>query len=350
MRIILVIVLSMNPAPWPPLTILGAVAAASLLLVSGCGSGGESKEAADKVGVVATTTQVGDLVRQVGGDRVSVRQILTPNSDPHDYEPRPSDAREIGNAKLVFRSGGELDEWMTGLIKASGGDATTETLIDSVQLRKGEHEEEGGGHAEADEGHSSEEGHAEGAETDPHWWQDPRNAVLATAKIRDALIEADPAGKAVYERNAKVYGRRLRKLDASVAACINRIPTAERKLVTSHDALGYYVDRYRLRQVGVVIPSLSTQAQPSGKDITRLVGEIRRQKVKAIFPESSLNPRLEAAVSRESGAKVGGALWADTLGPRGSGGENYIESIVSNTHEIALGVTGGKLDCAPTDR
>ena len=281
---------------------------------------------------------------------MSVRQILTPNSDPHEYEPRPSDARQIGSSKVIFRSGGDLDEWTTSLIEAAGGDVKTETLIDSVRTRQRGHDEEEAGHAEPEDGHASEEDHSEGQETDPHWWQDPRNAILATERVRDALIEADPGGRGTYERNGAAYVERLRKLDATVAACIDRVPPAERKLVTSHDALGYFVGRYRLRQVGVVIPSLSTQAQPSGKAISDLVGEVRKQHVKAIFPESSLNPKLEAAVSRESGARVGGALWADTLGPKGSSGEHYIESVASNTHEIVEGLSGGRVDCTPSDR
>ena len=148
-----------------------------------------------------------------------------------------------------------------------------------------------------------------------------------------------PAGRAA------AYGERLRRLDRHVAACIDRLPRSRRKLVTSHDSLGYYTDRYGLEMVGAVIPSLSTQAQPSSKEINRLVDQIRREDVRAIFPESSLNPRIEKAVARESGASVGGALWADTLGPEGSRGATYIGSIRANTDTIVRGLSGGRQRC-----
>jgi ABC-type Zn uptake system ZnuABC Zn-binding protein ZnuA len=182
---------------------------------------------------------------------------------------------------------------------------------------------------------------------DPHWWQDPRNAIAAIEAIRDALIAADPDGRAAYEANARAYGERLRRLDRNVAACIGRIPDAERKLVTTHDALGYYAERYDIEVVGALIPSLSSAAQPSAGDTHRLVDQIERENVEAIFPESSLNPKLERAVSRETGAAVGRALWADTLGPEGSDGATYVESIQSNTAALVVGLTGGAERCRP---
>lgn len=299
-----------------PITLLAL--AAIMLAATGCGSQGREGPSGREV-VVATTTQVADLAREVGGPRVDVRQILQPNSDPHDYEPRPSDARDAERAAVVLRSGGEVDGWLSGLLQSGGTDARPVDLSRSVRTR-GE---------------------------DPHWWQDPRNARRAVGAIRAALVKADPGGRADYVRRAAAYSGRLSRLDRSVASCIARIPMDERKLVTSHDALGYYTRRYGLKQVGAVIPSLSSRAQPSSKDIGALVGQIRRERVKAVFPESSLNPKLERAVSRESGARVGGALWADTLGPKGSSGETYIQSIQSNTRQIAAGVTGGRVRCRP---
>ena len=298
--------------------IIGLFAVALVVTLAGCGSRGDEGAGGRRI-VVATTTQVGDLAREVGGPRVDVRQILQPNSDPHDYEPRPSDARDAEQASVVLRSGGEVDDWLSGLLDAGGSNAEAVDLSGSVRARG----------------------------DDPHWWQDPRNARRAVAAIRDALVEADPGGRRGYEKRTASYMRRLEKLDRSVASCIARIPPDQRKLVTSHDALGYYTSRYGLELVGAVIPSQSSQAQPSSKDIRSLVDQIRTQKVRAIFPESSLSPKLERAVSRESGAAVGGALWADTLGPRGSSGATYIESIQSNTCAIAAGVTAGRVRCRP---
>lgn len=296
--------------------IIAVLGVAALVVLPGCGSRGAEEGGGRRI-VVATTTQVGDLAREVGGRRVDVRQILQPNSDPHDYEPRPSDARDVERATVVLRSGGDVDDWLSSLLESGGTNARVLDLSKSVRTRG----------------------------DDPHWWQDPGNARRAVASIRDSLSEVDPGGRAGYEKRAAAYSRRLTRLDRSAGACIGRIPSRERKLVTSHDALGYYTHRYGLRLVGAVTPSLSSQAQPSSRAINDLVDQIRREGVKAVFPESSLNPKLERAVSRESGARVGGALWADTLGPKGSSGATYIESIQSNTRTIAAGVTGGRARC-----
>ena len=286
-----------------------------LAAVVGCGAGGGSGDAG--VTAVATTTQVADLVANVGGKRVALDSILRPNSDPHEYEPRPSDAAALAKADVVFRSGGDLDGWLDEVVDSAGGDAKQVTLIDSVK-REGD---------------------------DPHWWQNPRNAILAVAAIRDALIDADPAGRAGYERRAAAYTARLRRLDADVARCIDRVPPAQRKLVTTHDALGYFAARYGIDVIGAVIPSLSTQAQPSAKDVGELVDQIKREGVEAIFPEASLSKRLEQAISRESGAEVGGQLWADTLGPEGSSGATYLGSIGANADTLADGMSGGRVTC-----
>jgi ABC-type Zn uptake system ZnuABC Zn-binding protein ZnuA len=297
---------------------LAAVAAVLTIAVAGCGDGASSSNGAP-VDAVATTTQVGDLVRAVGGDRVDVHQILAPSADPHSYEPRPSDAAALADADVVFSSGGDVDEWLGDLVDGAGSDATEVDLSESVRT-------------DGD---------------DPHWWQDPRNALLAVAAIETALREADPGGARRYAADARTYGERLRTLDRNVAACIDAIPPRQRRLVTTHDALGYYADRYGLTVVGAVIPSLSTAAQPSAGQIERLVDQIERQDVKAIFPETSINPKLERAVARETGAAVGDELWADALGPADSDGATYVESIQSNTASIVDGLTGGAERCRP---
>lgn len=292
---------------------------AALILAGLLGGCGEEGAGDGKRVVVATTTQVADLARNVTGRRAEVRTLLRPNSDPHDYEPRPSDAVAIGEAMLVLRSGGDLDGWLADLVESAGGEPRVFTVGDAVRTR-GE---------------------------DPHWWQDPRNAMRAVRAIRDALEAADPEGRRTYTRNAQAYLGRLRALDGSVAGCIGRLPRARRRLVTTHDSLGYFAARYDMRVVGALIPSLSTEAQPSSRDTARLVEQIREEGVRAIFPESSLSPKLERAVSREAGASVGKALWADTLGPEGSGGATYIDSIASNTDALVAGLSGGEQRCRP---
>jgi zinc/manganese transport system substrate-binding protein len=298
---------------------LGLVLVA-LAMAAGCGSDSDSGSDTDLT-VVATTTEVADLVRQVGGERVDVSGLLSPGADPHGYEPRPSDAASILDAAVVFRSGGEVDEWLDELVDNAGGDAEIVDLIDSVRT------------IEAD------------GETDPHWWQDPRNALLAVAAIREALSEADPDGRGAYERNAAAYSRELRRLDEQIAACIGKVPAAKRKLVTTHDSLGYFARRYGIEVVGSVIPSLSTQAQPSAGDIAELVDQVRDEGVEAVFPEAETSERLERALAREAGAEVGDPLWADTLGGEGSRAETYVDAMAANTAALVEGMSGGGVSC-----
>jgi ABC-type Zn uptake system ZnuABC Zn-binding protein ZnuA len=291
-----------------------ALLALVVVLLAGCRSPGGSD--AD-VTAVATTTQVADMVRAVGGGRVHVDGILHPNSDPHAYEPRPSDAAALAGADLVFRSGGELDQWLDQLIDSAGGDATQVTLIDHVH-RIGD---------------------------DPHWWQDPRDAILGVGAIRAALVRADPGGRAGYDRRAAAYTAKLRKVDASVARCVERVPAAKRKIVTTHDALGYFADRYGVEVIGAVIPSLSTQAQASARDVQKLVDQIRSEGVETIFPEAAIPEKLEQAISREAGARVGGKLYADTLGPAGSGAATYLDAMRHNAAALVAGMSGGRVGC-----
>jgi zinc/manganese transport system substrate-binding protein len=295
-------------------------ALALTLLVAACGS--DDGAAGGGLRVLATTTQVADLARNVAGDRASVTGILTPNSDPHDYEPRPADAKAVADADLVLRSGAAVDDWLGDLLKSAGSDARSVTLIDDVRTRSGE-----------------------GGEVDPHWWQDPRNARTAVLAIRDALAKADPDGTATYDADAEAYLGRLDALDTAIARCMDSIPADRRKLVTNHDALGYFADRYDITVVGAVIPALSTAARASAGETRELIATIRREHVTTIFPESSVNPKLEKAIAKEAGAKVGPALWADSLGPKDSDGATYLQSLRANALAMADGFAGGDAHC-----
>jgi ABC-type Zn uptake system ZnuABC Zn-binding protein ZnuA len=297
---------------------VAVVAGAGLL--SACGSDSATVGGGGPV-VVATTTQVGDRTREGAGTRAGVRQILSANSDPHAYEPRPSDVRAVTGAQVVVRSGADLDDWLGGVLDNAGSDARALDLIDSVRTRRGE-----GG-------------------VDPHWWQDPRNAEIAVGRIRDALIAADPAGRATYSANAAAYLARLRRLDRAIAVCMAAIPAARRRLVTDHDALGYYADRYGIEVIGTVIPALSTQAQASAGAVARLVRTIRRAGVTTIYTETSANAQLSRAIARDAGATVGPPLYADSLGPQGSAGATYIGSLRANTRALAKGFSGGRARC-----
>ncbi|HEV2873592.1 MAG TPA: metal ABC transporter substrate-binding protein [Thermoleophilaceae bacterium] len=300
------------------------------LAVAGCGDDAE-EGGGGEVGAVATTTIVGDLVRSVGGERVHLDTLVPADADPHDHEPRPSDAIALSEADIVVKSGGELDEWLDELVESAGGDAAEVTLLDSVEAIEG--------------GHAREEGDPPDGDIDPHWWQDPRNAILAVEAVRDALAGADPAGRRAYERSAAAYTRGLRALDLEIERCIQRVPPRKRKLVTTHDSLGYFAERYGVEVIGSVIPSLSTQAQPSARDVDALVDQIQDEGVEAIFPEVAVSQRLERAISRESGAEVGRELWTDSLGGEGSGAETYVDAMRANANALAEGMSGGRVSC-----
>ena len=300
-----------------PVRLALAALAALALLVAGCGEDDGAAAAAGPE-VVATTTQVADLARNVGGDRAAVTALLAPNADPHDYEVRPRDAEAVAEAAVVLRSGGDLDEWLQEAIDGSGTEAPVLNLIERVET----------------------------IGDDPHWWQDPHNAELAVAAIRDALAAADPDGAATYRANAAAYLADLRALDRAVAACMEQIPARRRKLVTTHDALGYYAQRYDVDVIGTVIPSLSTEGQASAGELSELVDTIRAEDVRAIFAESSVGAKVEQAVADEAGATIGRPLWADTLGPEDSDGATYLDSIAANTRALVDGFTRGERSCS----
>ncbi len=321
------------------LALLGLAVVA--LGIAGCGG---SDSSGDQLEVVATTTQIGDWVREVGGDAVSVDQVLQPNTDPHDYEPRPSDVADAAAAAVVFASGDDLDSWIEEIVADSGSDAELVDLGAHVPERlAGEHE-----HAEehAGEGHDEEgEEHEHDSKYDPHWWHDPRNAEAAVREIQRVLSAADPADRAQFRRNADAYLRRLARLDAGIAACLGQIPPAERKLVTDHDAFGYFAHRYGIDVVGAVIPSQTTQAQASAKDVSELIDLIEREGVKAVFPESSLSASVAEAVARQTGASADYELYGDTLGPEGSPGGTYIGMEAANAEAMARGFSDGRVGC-----
>jgi len=307
----------------PALAVATLVGAA--LLAAGCGASGSGN---GQLQVVATTTQIADFVREVGGGAVSVDQILQPNTDPHEYEPRPSDVAGAAEAKLVFASGDGLDDWIGQVVSDSGSDAEVVDL--------------GAGVPERLPGESSG---AEASRYDPHWWHDPRNAEAAVAEIERRLGAADPAHRREFERNARAYLAQLRDLDAGIGRCMDSVPAARRKLVTDHDAFGYFADRYGIDVVGAVIPSQTTQAQPSAKDLSALAALIEREKVEAIFPESSLSASVAEAIADQTGASADYSLYGDTLGPEGSDGATYLRMEAANASAMVRGFSGGRRGC-----
>lgn len=311
----------------PRPAVIASALGAGALLAAGCGgsSGGGGSE---KLAVVATTTQLGDFVRNVGGEAVEVDQVLQPNTDPHDYEPRPSDVEGAAGARLIFASGDNLDAWVDQVVSDSGSDAEVIDLGAKLPIRL-----------------PGESSGAEASKYDPHWWHDPRNAEAAVRQIESALAAADPLRKAEFERNANANLAELEALDAGIAKCIDSVPAPRRKLVTDHDAFDYFASRYGIEVLGAVIPSQTTQAQASAKDLSELAKTIEAENVKAVFPESSLSPKVAEAIARQTGASANYTLYGDTLGPVGSKGETYVGMEEANADAMVRGFTGGGHGC-----
>jgi ABC-type Zn uptake system ZnuABC Zn-binding protein ZnuA len=300
------------------IALLAACLAALVLAAAGCsGADGAGSGDGDRLRVVATTTQVADLAANVGGDRVQVTSLLKPGVDAHDYEPSPADLDAIARADVVLENGVGLEEWLGDTIQASGFDGPVVDTSQGVRLRM------------------------VGGEPDPHIWQDPGNAQVMAANIERGLATAEPAAAASFEANLAAYTKELRALDAEVERQIDSL--ANKKLVTNHDAFGYYIDRYGLEFVGSIIPSFDSSAELSGRDIRNLVAKIRATGVKAIFSETTLPPRAAETIGREAGVKVvvgEDALYGDALGPPGSDGDTYLKMIRHNTATI-VGNLGG---------
>ena len=317
---------------------LAATAVAVTLVAAGCGGGNDGGDDPGVVRAVATTTQVADIVRQVGGEAVEVAQILQPNTDPHTYEPRPSDVQAFADADVVFRSGGDLDDWSGQLAEDSGSDADVVDLSTALPV------ELGGAHDHPD-GEAAGEAESADSEVDPHWWHDPRNVSVAAGGVETALSQAEPASAGEFERNLGRFLRQASRIDRRIQHCFDSLPPDRLKLVTDHDALGYFADRYGIQVVGAVIPALTSEAQPSAGDLADLERTIELENVQAIFPESSYSARLAEAVAAATGATTEYSLYGDTLGPQGSGAETWAGMIKSNADAMMRGFTGGRRGC-----
>lgn len=275
---------------------------------------GTDATAARPLRVLATTTQVADFARIVAGQTAHVDAILSANVDPHDYEPVPSDVTKITFADVIVENGvGLEDVWMARLLANKGREARVVDTSRGVPLLPGSRESPRG---------------------DPHIWFAVPNAARMVTNIRDALVAADPTFADHYRANAARYLEALDALDTYIVQQIGTLPPAQRKLVTSHDVFGYYAARYRLTLVGAIIPSTTTEAQASAQHLAGLVAKIQAQHVKAIFVESSVNPKLARQIAREAGVRVVTSLYGDTLGPPGSDGDTYTKMMRHNTDLI----------------
>jgi zinc/manganese transport system substrate-binding protein len=272
--------------------------------------------AQEKLKVLATFSILGDLAGNVGGDRVEVTTLVGPNGDAHVYAPSPADARKVADAKVVVVNGLGFEGWIGRLVKASGGKAPVITASKGVRPRKA-----AGGH-----------GHDHG-NSDPHAWQSVANVKLYVANIRDGLAAADPAGKAVYEANTAAYLSKLDALEREVRDAIARIPADRRKVITTHDAFGYFAQAYGVQFIAP--HGVSTDAQPAARDVARIIAQIKRQKIPAVFLENVTDPRLIKQIADETGAKIGGTLYSDALTDGAGPAPTYIELIRHNIKTLS---------------
>lgn len=305
---------SFQPTSLPRRFLLASATALALL--------GSHAHAADKLPVTASFSILGDLVRVVGGDRVVVTTLVGANEDAHVFEAKPSDAKTLLASKLVVLNGLGFEPWAGKLLKSSGYKGESVTAAKGVKTR---HMEEEKGHA----GHAHEE-------TDPHAWQNPNDVVLYVRNIAAGLAKVDAAGAATYQANAEAYVKELQALDAWAKAQIATIAANKRKVITSHDAFGYFAAQYGVKFLAP--QGVNTETEPSAKQVAQLIKQIQREKIRAVFVENMSNPKLIAQLSKDAGATLGASLYADALSTADQPGATYLQMMRHNVTQLVGGM------------
>ena len=270
-------------------------------------------QAQEPLNVVASFSILADLVRNVGGDRVNVTALVGANGDVHVYTPAPQDAKTIADARLVIINGLGLEGWLPRLLQSSGSRAPIVTVSEDISPLK------------------------LGSQIDPHAWQSVENAKTYVENIRDALVEADAADADYFRQNAQHYLAELDTLDREVRSEIEKIPPERRKVISTHDAFGYFAKEYG---VDFLAPSgVSTEAEPSARDIAVIIAQIKRDKIPAVFLENMSDDRLMRRISEETGARLGGTLYSDSLTDEKGAAPTYIAMVRHNIKALtsALG-------------
>lgn len=301
----------------PPVRGVLTAGALFVILLAGCAPASRAPIA------VATTPIVGDLVRSVAGQDVPVKTLIPAGADPHDWEPRPSDIAALADARVLFSSGGGMDDWAKSLLSRAGGKADAVDLGEGLPvLLKGD----------------------KGDSIDPHWFHDPANVAAAAGVIAAALSKAVPADAGQFAQRANRLASGARRLQAQASACVAKLTPKERVLVTDHDAFAYLANRLGLRVEGTVIPSQTTAATPSARQLDDLAAKVRRLGVRAIFPERSADPRLAKALAAQAGASASAQLDADTL--RASPPQTWQAMWAGNVSRMVSALSGGRVACA----
>jgi zinc/manganese transport system substrate-binding protein len=273
----------------------------------------------EPIPVVASFSILGDLVKVVGGERVAVTALVGPDEDAHTFEPKPSDAKTVLASKLMVVNGLHFEPWAEKLARSAGYKGDTVVASKGVKPRQ----------------MATETGDAH-AETDPHAWQNPLNVVLYVNNIATSLSKVDPSGAAIYQANAEAYAKELQALDANFKAQLAAIPAAKRKIITTHDAFGYFGAQYKVTLLAA--QGVNTDAEPSAKDVAKLIRQIKREKIKALFFENMSNPKLIEQLSKDAGATVGSTLYADALSAAAKPGSTYLKMMNYNLTQLVAGM------------
>ena len=329
---------------------VGAIGAMAVALTGCAGSAAGQGATDDGLEIVATTTQLADITREVVGDAATVTSLLEPGSSAHAFDPGPAALSALASADLLVISGAGLETWLDSTVEASGFAGTIVDTSEGIELLAAEDDpHEGHDHAEeAHEGETAEE-HAEHAEEegheghdhgafDPHVWTDPANAIVQAEAVRDAVIAADP--EADITASADTYLAELAELETWMRASIEQVPVEDRVVVTTHDTFGYLERAFDVQVVGTVLPSLDDSADASAAHIDELVAEIRASGARVVFSENAIDPQLAATIAREAGVELRqgeDALAADALGAEGSPTGTYIGSQIHNTTALVTG-------------
>jgi zinc/manganese transport system substrate-binding protein len=259
--------------------------------------------------VLAAETWLADIAQNVAGQRVQVDVLVPAGVDPHEFQPAPQDAIKIARANVLIVNGLGYETWLTKSLQDVGGNRTIVTATQGMA--------------------------PSGNPPDPHMWMNPLNAVLYVANIRDALTQADPAGKDTYAANADAYTAKLKELDASIKSQVAQIPPEKRLLVTNHDALGYFAQAYGFQVVGAVVPSVTPESSPSAQQMAGLIDTVKRTKAPALFLDVSENRKLADEISSSTGAKVVTDLYVETLSAPSGPAPTYIDMMKHDAQVIA---------------
>jgi zinc/manganese transport system substrate-binding protein len=297
----------------------GATAMAAIAFVL---AGTISAKVTEKPKVIATISIIGDWAHQIGGDDIDLTTLVGPDGDPHEYQPVPADSLKLTQANVILENGFGLEPWLDKLCNSANTNATRVVITRGIEAR----------HAPASEG---ERPYGKDDDRDPHAWQNVKNAIIMVNNIRDALIQADPTHTDDYKSRADAYDKQLADLDAYVAQQIESIPPNRRKLVTSHDAFGYFGQRYGVDISRSALESVTTEAaDPSAKQIAEVIEQIKASKVPVIFLENIQNPKLINQIASEANVKVGPPLYSDALGQPGTDGDTYLKMIRYNVDTL----------------